>query len=152
MNYTEFGIWNFYGDDFGFGLPGYDTVQYLSGFQSFGGTTTHIFRVGDSMYSYIHILHTRYMNIRVHGVVYSYIAYAKTFKVKYRESSNNFVKIINIRRIWGSYTGDYKEYYLLGYNVVLSVESQPTFWRNTLTLNMESAFSPETSADFQQTT
>jgi hypothetical protein len=33
-------------------------------------------------------------------------------------------------RIWGSHCGGYEESYLLGYNAVQSIESQPTFRRN----------------------
>jgi hypothetical protein len=36
----------------------------------------------------------------------------------------------HIYRIWGSHRGGYEEYYLLGYNAMLSVESEPTFPRN----------------------
>jgi hypothetical protein len=35
-------------------------------------------------------------------------------------------------RIWGSHCGGYEEFYLLGYNTMESVESQPIFWRNML--------------------
>jgi hypothetical protein len=33
-------------------------------------------------------------------------------------------------RIWGSDSGGYDEFYLLGYNAVYSIESQPTFRKN----------------------
>jgi hypothetical protein len=33
-------------------------------------------------------------------------------------------------RIWGSHNGGYEEYYLLGYNAMYSVESQPMFRRD----------------------
>jgi hypothetical protein len=34
-------------------------------------------------------------------------------------------------RIWGSHSGGYENFYLLGYNTVQSIESQPTFRMNT---------------------
>jgi hypothetical protein len=36
-----------------------------------------------------------------------------------------------MRRIWGSHSTGYEEYYILGCNAVESVESQPTFQENT---------------------
>jgi hypothetical protein len=72
-------------------------------------------------------------------------------------------------KIWDSHSGGYEELYLLGYNAVYSVESQPTFRRNmslssglkniakqetsmkqvASTRKMEAACSSETSVDFQ---
>jgi hypothetical protein len=37
---------------------------------------------------------------------------------------------IKLCRIWGSHSGDYEEYYLLGYSTVEIVGTQPTFLRN----------------------
>jgi hypothetical protein len=39
-------------------------------------------------------------------------------------------EVTSICRIWGSHSDGYEEFYLLGYNYVQSVESQPTFRRN----------------------
>jgi hypothetical protein len=49
-----------------------------------------------------------------------------------KRSSENATEIRDFRlcRIWSSHSGVYEEYYLLGYNAVQSVESQPTFRRN----------------------
>jgi hypothetical protein len=76
-------------------------------------------------------------------------------------------------RIWGSHSGGYEEYHILGYNVVQSVESQPKFRRNISlpssgsknclhadfllslffsTLKMEAICFSETSVDSQRTT
>jgi hypothetical protein len=41
----------------------------------------------------------------------------------------HYMKEYLICKIWGSHSGGYEEYYLLGYNAVSSVESQLTFRR-----------------------
>jgi hypothetical protein len=41
-----------------------------------------------------------------------------------------FSSIFNSYRIWGSHSDGHEEYCLLGYNVVQSIESQPTFQMN----------------------
>jgi hypothetical protein len=46
-----------------------------------------------------------------------------------------------ICRIWGSHSGDYEEFYLLGYNAVSSVGSQPTFRMNMSPLSSGSKIS-----------
>jgi hypothetical protein len=38
---------------------------------------------------------------------------------------------IALCRIWGSHSGGYEEFYLLGYDTMQSVETKPTFRRNT---------------------
>jgi hypothetical protein len=69
-------------------------------------------------------------------------------------------------RILDSHTGGHIEFYLLGYNGVESIESQPTYRRNTSqnialfvtcfhaysTLKMEAIYSSETLVDFHRTT
>jgi hypothetical protein len=46
-------------------------------------------------------------------------------------SGNNCMeKVWLCCRIWDSHSGGYEEFYLLGYNAMRSVESQPTFQRN----------------------
>jgi hypothetical protein len=37
---------------------------------------------------------------------------------------------IRVCRIWGSHSGGYEEFYILGYNVVYSDERQPTSRKN----------------------
>jgi hypothetical protein len=49
-----------------------------------------------------------------------------------------FINCDNICGIWGSHSGDYEEYCLLGYNYMLSVESQPKFQSNILLPSSES--------------
>jgi hypothetical protein len=67
----------------------------------------------------------------------------------------------NIYRMWGSHSGGYEQNYLLGYNAVWSVESQPTLRRNisppsseakNKQSKIEAICSSETSGDFQRTT
>jgi hypothetical protein len=63
--------------------------------------------------------------------------------------------------IWGSHSGGYEEYYLLGYNALWSVESQQTSRKNmsasssclvySSTLMMEATSSSEKPVDFQRT-
>jgi hypothetical protein len=43
---------------------------------------------------------------------------------------NPISKLCYLGRIWGSHSGGYEEYRLLGYNAVWSKERQPTFRRN----------------------
>jgi hypothetical protein len=43
-----------------------------------------------------------------------------------------FPNAFGLCMIWGSHSGGYDEFYLLGYNAVLSIESRPKFRRNTL--------------------
>jgi hypothetical protein len=50
--------------------------------------------------------------------------------------------IIIIVKILGSHSGDYEEFYLLGYNDVSSVESQQTFRRNMSPPSSESKNNP----------
>jgi hypothetical protein len=38
--------------------------------------------------------------------------------------------ILSSCRIWGSHSSGYEEFYIVGYNVVYSVENQPVFRRN----------------------
>jgi hypothetical protein len=46
-------------------------------------------------------------------------------------SASNFkASFVAVCRIWDSHSGGYEELYLLGYNTLQSVESQPTFRRN----------------------
>jgi hypothetical protein len=87
---------------------------------------------------------------------------------------SSFWASLMLGRIWGSHGGGYEEYYLLGYNAVYTVESQPTFRRNisplssglclppaftlvswsaySSTLNLEAICSSETSVNFRRTT
>jgi hypothetical protein len=97
---------------------------------------------------------------------------------KRRKMNNESYTIFLFCRIWGSPSGGYEEWYLLGYKVVYSVESKPMFrrnisthlqgWKNNLskkslwkqvasiayfsTLKIEVIYSSETSVEFQQTT
>jgi hypothetical protein len=80
--------------------------------------------------------------------------------------SDCYEYLLLVCRIRGSYSGGCEKYYLLGYNALQPVESQPTFRKNidlppafTLlscsvysTLKMEAICSPEMSIDFQWTT
>jgi hypothetical protein len=57
--------------------------------------------------------------------------------------------ISDIHRIRGSHSGGYEEFCLLGYNVVKSTDSWPTFWKNML-LALSGSKSKTESVDCQQ--
>jgi hypothetical protein len=81
--------------------------------------------------------------------------------LKFRRCSNNgrrirthaiFPTLHSLSRIWGSQSGGYGKYHLLGYNAVWKLGPARTSWTYFSTLKMEVIYSFETSVETQRTT